>query len=71
MRNMEKTAMKVKGQFNYKTGLDKYDMQGDEMIQLIQKAEEGQAFDAISMAFCYGFVLGHRATAAGKIKEKL
>ena len=71
MRNMEKTTAKIRGQFNSRTGLDRYDMDGEEMLQLVRQCQEGHDFEALSTAFLYGFVLGHRATVAGKIKDTL
>lgn len=71
MRNMEKTAHKMSGKFNSQSGLDRYDMTSDELGKLIAMSKEGNAYESLIMAFCYGFVLGHRATVAGKIKEAL
>ena len=71
MRNMEKTAERIKGQFEAKNGLDRYDLTFDEITQLIRECEKGNEFEAIEMAFLYGFVLGNRATVAGKVKGKL
>ena len=71
MRNMEKTANKMLGKFNNQSGLDRYDMTSDELGKLIAMIEEGNIYEPLTMAFCYGFVLGHRATVAGKIKEAL
>ena len=69
MRNMEQTANKAKDNIpGY------YDLTSEEIIALLRKANssvsEGR-YDALRIAFDYGFVLGHRATLAGKVKKRL
>lgn len=71
MRNMEKTVEKIKGKFNNKSISDRYDMTLDEMLRLMDMVHEGKAPEAICMAFDYGFILGHRATATGKVANSL
>lgn len=68
-RDMNKTAEKA----NY-FPRDCYDIRISEIQELINKARNGsctEAFDAIVTAFKYGFVLGNRATVAGKIQKRL
>ena len=53
---------------------DFYDINSEELRELLKKTrtvDPNDAFDAIVTAFHYGFVLGHRATAAGKVKHRL
>ena len=75
MRDMIKTAEKVGNGFFKKKEMWAYDMTFDEFSNLIKLASSKDTPDplskAIFTAFRYGFVLGHRATVAGKIKKKL
>lgn len=48
-----------------------YDLSYTEVLRLLDMAAAGRLFDAIETAFRYGYVLGHRATAAGKQKKRL
>lgn len=66
---MKQTADKATG--NIPEG---YNMNADEWGQLAIDAANGgfnEIFEAIRTAFHYGFVKGHRATLAGKVKKKL
>ena len=68
-RDMNKTAERADSQIK-----DAYDINILEVQELINKARNGSrydAFDAIVTAFKYGFVLGHRATVAGKVTRRL
>lgn len=62
-RDMYKTAEMAKGIIT-----DRYDLTAPEVMELYRKAHEssGGVLDAICTAFLYGFMLGHRATNAGK-----
>ena len=64
-RDMVKTAARVRGidQGNYSITVP-------EMYELMEMARTVGAADAIALAFDYGYVLGHRATEAGKYKER-
>ena len=69
MRNMEKTAEKADHNIP-----DYYDLYGTELTTLFRKARSGNAdetYEALVTAFKYGFVLGHRATLACKVKKRL
>lgn len=62
-RDMMKTSEKVKG--NIPT---QYDLTGEELQELhelIHSGSDGE-FDALSIAFKYGFALGARAEKTGK-----
>lgn len=54
-RDMMKTAASMEGKIPAM-----YDMSREETRDLIMKAQEGKAFDAIACAFRYGFALGQR-----------
>ncbi len=71
MRNMEKIASMMDGQFRSETGLSYYDMESSELLSLVRMCAEGKMVEAIAIVFKYGFVLGHRATLAGKVKKRL
>ena len=75
MRDMIKTAEKVESNFFEKKEMLAYDMTFDEFCTLFKIANSKDTRDplakAIMIAFRYGFVLGHRATVAGKVKKKL
>lgn len=47
-----------------------YDMSYDEMRRLYEEFMGGQEFTALATAFNFGFVMGHRATKAGKFRER-
>ena len=64
-RDIEKTAEKAR-----ENKPEYYDLTYQEMQDLLEKAR-GDIGNAIRTAFNYGFVLGHRATAAGKVKKRL
>lgn len=70
-RDIEKTANKVKGLFDKENGLDAYDLNGDDLERLYQLVLENRIWDTVITAFRYGFVMGHRATVAGKIAKKI
>ena len=62
-RDMMKTAAKVNG------GIPtEYDMTAEEM-NLLHDISADDLFDALSIAFHYGYVMGGRAAKAGKYKE--
>lgn len=63
-RNMEITAEKAKGIVP-----ERYDLTVPEIVALANKAKESKV-DAVCTAFLYGFMMGHRATAAGKIDKR-
>lgn len=65
-RDIEKIAEKTTGEKNRIPTA--YDMTGSELFSLTEKARK-DAPDAILTAFRAGFVLGHRATKAGKYTE--
>ena len=68
-RNMASLAENAKTKIPYE-----YDIGLDELTILMGKILSGdanKAFEAVSTAFQYGFVLGHRATRKGKIRVKL
>lgn len=64
-RDIEKTAEKAR-----ENKPEHYDLTYQELRDLLEKAR-GDIGKAIITAFNYGFVLGHRATAAGKVKKRL
>ena len=70
MRNMEKTARKTHEVKN-QTRLDGYDLTLEEYKRLKDMILDGKCPEAVSMAFNYGFALGHRATVAGKVTKKI
>lgn len=70
MRNMKQTAKKAHV-FKLNSKLDGYDLRFDEGVELKNMIQEGKIYEAITIAFNYGFVLGNRATASGKITKKL
>ncbi len=68
-RDMNKTAERAN-----KYSKDGYDICTTEIQELMNKARNGsctETFEAIITAFKYGFVLGNRATIAGKIQKRL
>ena len=68
-RDMIKTAQKA--ETNVPAN---YDLNSSEIIDLMKKARSGSpddTYNAIITAFKYGFVLGHRATVAGKITKRI
>ena len=67
-RNMEKTAEKANMNIP-----GNYDLVYSEIENLMRKAKgtSEEKYDAIMTAFHYGFILGHRATVAGKIQKRL
>jgi len=68
-RNMIETASKVNF---HNLNLEPYDLNVSEMLELKEMVTEyDKLFTAISTAFKYGFVLGHRATRNGRIKKAL
>lgn len=67
IRNMEKTAKKAESNVPVL-----YDLSFSEITELYRVIESGskeKALDAILIAFKYGFVMGHRATLAGKVTK--
>ena len=69
IRDMRKTAEKAEHNIP-----DYYDLYGTEIAELMKQARcfsAHETFEAIITAFNYGFVLGHRATLAGKVKKRL
>lgn len=68
-RDMKKTAEKATREIP-----SNYDLNSSEIIDLMKKARKGSpddTYNAIITAFKYGFVLGHRATVAGKITKRI
>ena len=63
-RDLIKTANKVTGCIPYQ-----YDLTIEEMRQLDDIAREQDIYEAIMLAFNYGYVVGHRITKSGKYKE--
>ena len=70
-RDMEKTAEIISGKMINEKGLSHYDMNSQEITRLFNLIDQGEWYKAISTAFEYGFVLGHRATVAGKVTKRL
>lgn len=66
-RNMVKTVEKSKGQIPLHYDLVVEDL--NVFMRMIKENGIDGAFDAVVMAFRYGFVLGNRATVAGKVKK--
>ena len=64
-RDIRKTAALVR-----RTDRGGYDMSGGEFCELLDIAQEIGAAEAITEAFNFGYVLGHRATKAGKYTER-
>ena len=64
-RNMEQIAERTIGRIP-----TEYDMTYDEMLRLYKAFMGGHEFTALSTAFEFGFVMGHRATKAGKFRER-
>jgi len=64
-RNMEKTAERAK-----KNIPEYYDLTYKDIYDLLEKSTKDRG-QAILTAFEYGFVLGHRATLAGKVTKRL
>lgn len=70
-RNMKQTVEKIKGKNIIPAH---YDMDGEEMSELfnmIVSQDNDAIFNALSMAFDYGFVLGARAQEAGKLPHNI
>ena len=66
---MRKTAEKAEHNIP-----DSYDLYSNEIEKLMEQARcysANETYEAIATAFRYGFVLGHRATLAGKVKKRL
>lgn len=63
-RSIVKTAERVRG-------VDEggYTLTSSEILELLEVAQKEGISDAIYTAFYGGFVLGHRATIAGKYHE--
>lgn len=55
-RDMYKTVAKIQGKIP-----NGYSLKISECLDLAHKAAEGEAFNAIAMAFDYGFALGQRS----------
>lgn len=55
-RDMYKTVAEIQGKIP-----NGYSMMFNECIDLVNKAAEGKAFEAIATAFDYGFALGRRS----------
>lgn len=66
-RDMMKTVETVKGK---KLIPRDYSMNADELMTICEMFQSGKPFDAITIAFDYGFVLGARAQKAGKFHAK-
>ena len=69
MRNMKQTADKASNNIP-----STYDLNSTELSELIKQArnaDPNETYDAIVTAFLYGFVMGHRATLAGKVERHL
>ena len=69
VRDMKKTAEKAERNIP-----DSYDLYSNEIEKLMEQARchsANETYEAIITAFNYGFVLGHRATLAGKVKKRL
>ncbi len=43
---------------------DKYDMTAPELLTLAKHAEDGNALNAVSTTFSYGYIKGYRAAMA-------
>lgn len=53
---------------------EQYDINTDEMKRLMRTIQSGEAekvFDALCVAFNFGFAMGNRATKAGKVTKRL
>ena len=51
-----------------------YDIDSEEMKRLMRTVQSGDAekcFDALCVAFNFGFAMGNRATKAGKVTRRL
>jgi len=46
-----------------------YDMSMEDMTELMEMALDGRAFEALSLAFSFGYVMGNRATINRKLKK--
>lgn len=64
-RSIVKTAEKV-----YLTDKGRYSMTINELQELIDMLQNVGVTDALITAFNAGYVLGHRATVAGKYTER-
>lgn len=64
-RIMEKTAEKV----DLDAIPSAYQMDVEELKRLYVIIKNGKVFEAFSMAFDYGFVMGNRATRRGRVKS--
>ena len=69
VRDFRKTAEKAHHKIP-----DYYDLYSTEIIDLMKQARDRdpeETYEAILTAFRYGFVLGHRATTAGRVTKRL
>ena len=64
-RNMEKTTEKI-GLYTIPSA---YQMDIEELKRLYEMIKNGKVFEAFSMSFDYGFVMGNRATRRGRVKS--
>ena len=64
-RDMVKTAEEV----GFNTIPTAYQMNVEELRHLYEMIKMGKVFEAFSMAFDYGFVMGNRATRKGRVKR--
>ena len=67
-RNMERTAAIARGNVP-----SKYDLSYSEIMEALKMIRSGPAkeYEAVTILFRYGFVLGHRATVNGKVPKKM
>lgn len=65
-RNMMETAQKAKGNIPHE-----YSLTMSECRELTVMVHDGHLVSALLTAFRYGFVLGNRATASGKITTRI
>lgn len=63
-RNMMKTVEKVKGNIPTMYDMDSSEM--DELYRILKEGSSDAIFNALSIAFDYGFMLGARAQKSGK-----
>lgn len=67
-RNLQKTIQEVRNEHECSVN-PLYDISPSDVMELMRKAQSGEAYDAIMAAFNFGYVMGHRATLAGKYSE--
>lgn len=48
---------------------DAYDLSFEDMSDLMEMALDGKAFEALALAFDYGFVMGNRCTLRRSLKR--